>query len=76
MTVPLPLLRLVVLNWGHFALQGNVQRSFLLSQWERGAEGCVLLALGERRRGMRSPILQCTGNDPATNVSHAEAEEP
>lgn len=71
-----PLLRLLVLNWGHFALQENVQRSFLLSQWERRAEGCVLLVLGEQRLGTLSTILQCTGNDPATNVSHAEAEEP
>lgn len=66
-----PLLRLVVLNWGDFVLQGNVQRSLLLSQWEGGGEGFVT-GTSEQRSGMPLTILQCTGQPPPQGMTPAQ----
>lgn len=65
------LLRLVDLNWGDFVLQGNVQRSLLLSQWEGGREGFVTVT-SEQRPGMLLTILQCTGQPPPQGMTQAQ----
>lgn len=66
-----PLLRLVVLNWGDFVLQGNVQRSLLLSQWEGGRERFVT-GTSEQRPGMLLTILQCTGQSLPQGMTQAQ----